>query len=117
MNTSLRSLGLLLLALTLTVGSVTAAEITIVPNTVNNFRDTRGLNDVGIGQGDRNQFGASIIPSAGSTITGVQGITVGPLACQPLAVSQTSAPGPLCSIPRGSAPGISRSPTDPTRRR
>jgi hypothetical protein len=87
MNTSLRSLGLLLLALTLTVGSVTAAEITIVPNTVNNFRDTRGLNDVGIGQGDRNQFGASIMPSLGSTLTGVQGITVGPATCAPLAVS------------------------------
>jgi hypothetical protein len=87
MNTLLRPLGLVLLALPLTVGSATAAPITIVPDTVNNFRDTRGLNDVGIGQGDRNQFGASIMPSAGSTITGVQGIAVGPFACQPLAVN------------------------------
>src|SRR4030095_10203168 len=87
MNTSLRSLGLVLLALTFTVGSITAAEITIVPGTVNNFRDTRGLNDVGIGQGDRHQFGASSVPSAGSTITGVQGITIGPINCQPLAVN------------------------------
>ncbi len=87
MNVSLRSLGLLLVALTLMVGPATAAPISIVSDTVNNFRDTRGINDVGSVPGDRNQFGASISPSAGSTITAVQGITVGPLACQPLAVN------------------------------
>ena len=68
---------------------VDATPITIVANTVNNFRDTRGVNDVGIGAGDRNQFGADIIPSAGSTLTGVQGaFTTGAVVCAPLAVNQ-----------------------------
>ena len=35
-----------------------ATPITLVANTVNMFRDTRGINDVGLGQGDRFQFGA-----------------------------------------------------------
>ena len=36
-----------------------AAPITLVPNTLNMFRDTRGINDVGIGQGDFFQYGAA----------------------------------------------------------
>ncbi len=67
---------------------VDASPITIVANTVNNFRDTRGVNDVGIPAGDRNQFGANIIPATGSTITAVQGgFTAGPDVCAPLAVN------------------------------
>ena len=47
-----------------------AAPITLVPGTVNMFRDTRGLNDVGIVAGDRLQFGASIQGgSAGTSIS------------------------------------------------
>lgn len=54
---------------------------------LNNFRDTRSVNSVHIGSGDLNQFGANIVPSLGSTITAVQGITVGPVICAPLTVS------------------------------
>jgi hypothetical protein len=55
---------------------------------LNNFRDTRGLNDVGVLQGDVNQFGAELVPpTATTTISGVQGgFTVGPNPCGPLAV-------------------------------
>src|SRR6266478_1360058 len=67
---------------------VDATPITIAPNTVNNFRDTRGVNDVGLASGDANQFGANITPATGSTITGVQGgFTAGPVICSPLAVN------------------------------
>src|SRR5712692_851339 len=53
---------------------VDATLISIVPNTVNSFRDSRGVNDLNIGgSGERNQFGADIIPATGSTITAVQG--------------------------------------------
>jgi hypothetical protein len=46
------------------------------------------VNDVGIAAGEINQFGADIIPSAGSTITAVQGgFTAGPSLCSPLTVS------------------------------
>ena len=34
--------------------------ITLVPNSVFMFRDTRGLNDVGIGQGNHFTYGADI---------------------------------------------------------
>jgi hypothetical protein len=53
---------------------------------LNNFRDTRGLNDVGIGQGDLNQLGADLVPALGTTITAVQGITLGAVQCVPLTV-------------------------------
>jgi hypothetical protein len=68
-----------------------AQPITLVPNTVNTFRDTRGANDVGIGQGDRVQFGADI--SGGSAgvsigaIYGPTGFTLNPGPCNPLAVN------------------------------
>ena len=65
-----------------------AAPITIVPNTVNSFRDTRGANDVGLGTGDQNQLGADIMPAAGSTITAAQGgFTTNVVNCAPLAVN------------------------------
>src|SRR6266849_4573969 len=73
------SLGLLTL--------VDAAPITIVSNSVNSFRNTRGVNDVGVASGERNQFGADLIPASGSTFTGVQGaFSTGPRVCAPLAV-------------------------------
>jgi hypothetical protein len=58
---------------------------------LNNFRDTRSVNDVGIGAGDRNQFGADLAPSSvNTTIMGVQtGFAVGPNECGPLAVNQS----------------------------
>jgi len=42
---------------------------------LNNFRDTRSLNDVGMGQGDRNQFGAQVVPNAaaGTMMAATQG--------------------------------------------
>src|SRR5438132_2961436 len=64
-----------------------ADPITITPGSLNNFRDTRSLNAVGIGQGDRDQFGADVSPNSGTTITGTQaGFTVGPTLCGGLAV-------------------------------
>lgn len=41
---------------------------------LNNFRDTRSLNDVGMGQGDRIQFGANVVPNeaAGTTMAATQ---------------------------------------------
>jgi hypothetical protein len=85
----LRALGALLLALVLLIAAdlpgAYSAPITSITN-LNNFRDTRGLNDVGIGQGDLNQFGADVIPALGTTISAVQGITLGAVQCVPLTV-------------------------------
>lgn len=56
---------------------------------LNNFRDTRGLNDVGIGQGDSIQFGADVVPNGlqGTTMSAVQGArTLSPSVCNALAV-------------------------------
>ena len=68
-----------------------AVPVTLVDNTVNMFRDTRGANDVGIAQGDVFQFGANIAGgSAGTTLGAVYpatGFTVSQLACSPLAVN------------------------------
>ena len=36
------------------------SPLTVVPNTVNMFRDTRAANDVGIGQGESFQYGADL---------------------------------------------------------
>lgn len=41
-----------------------AAAIQLVPDTVNMFRDNRGANNVGIGQGDLFQYGADIVGGA-----------------------------------------------------
>ncbi|HKX05938.1 MAG TPA: PEP-CTERM sorting domain-containing protein [Methylomirabilota bacterium] len=83
---------LVAVALTSSVGLSTSSAAHAAPITsitqLNNFRDTRGLNDVGIGQGDFNQFGADLVPpTATTTVTGVQGgFTVGPRPCGPLAI-------------------------------
>jgi hypothetical protein len=86
-----RSLPSLLACAALTVSlftAVYASPITILPNTVQSFRESRGVNDLGLIPGERNQFGADIIPSAGSTITAVQaGFTAGPIVCAPLTVN------------------------------
>jgi len=60
------------------------------------------VNDVGIGSGERNQFGADIMPSAGSTIMGVQGaFTTGPVVCGPLTVDANfCAAAPAFSLSR-----------------
>ncbi len=83
---------LVVVALTSSIGlsalsATHASPITSITQ-LNNFRDTRGLNDVGIGQGDFNQFGADLAPpTATTTIMGVQGgFTVGPRPCGPLAI-------------------------------
>ena len=72
--------------------SAWAAPITLVANSLNMFRDTRGLNDIGIGSGDAFQFGADIVGgSQGTTLQGVYsptGFTTGTASCSPLAVSQ-----------------------------
>jgi hypothetical protein len=71
--------------------SAWAAPITLVPNTLNMFRDTRGLNDVGLGQGDVFQYGANIQGgSLGSTLGAVyptSGFTDPQSPCAPLTVS------------------------------
>jgi hypothetical protein len=70
---------------------VLAAPITLVPDTLNMFRDTRGLNDVGIGQGDVFQYGADIQGgAAGSTLGATYpptGFTQPQFQCAPLTVN------------------------------
>jgi len=67
-----------------------AQPITLVPNTLNMFRDTRGANDVGIGQGDIVQYGASIVggsvgASVGAAYPGT-GFVDAQQTCNPLSV-------------------------------
>jgi hypothetical protein len=66
----------------LLISATQADPITAITN-LNNFRDTRGLNDVGIGQGDLIQFGANVVPNgtAGTTMQPAQGTTT--LSAQP----------------------------------
>ncbi len=68
-----------------------AQPITLLPNTLNMFRDTRGANDVGIAQGDLFQFGANISGGpAGVTLGAIYpqtGFTVSQTACVPLTTS------------------------------
>lgn len=61
-----RPLATLALALSATLAQ--AAPIQLVPDTLNMFRDNRGANNVGVGQGDLFQYGADIVGGA----TGVQ---------------------------------------------
>lgn len=51
-----------------------AAPITSITD-LNNFRDTRSVNDVGITQGDTNQYGAQVVPNdaAGTRVFATQG--------------------------------------------
>lgn len=71
------------------------SPITPVPNTVNMFRDTRGLNDVGIGQGNLFQYGADIQGGSAGSLLGAAypldpppTFQQTPTACVPLAVNQ-----------------------------
>jgi PEP-CTERM motif-containing protein len=85
----LRALGVLLvLVLAFPLDAVRAVPITGITH-LNSFRDSRGVNDVGVAAGEVNQFGADVAPSAiNTTILGVQGgFTVGPNQCGPLAVN------------------------------
>jgi hypothetical protein len=79
---------LILIGLACSAHLASAASITNISG-INNFRETRSINDVGIGQGDLDQFGAdTVIPNAGTTITGTQGgFTAGPTPCAGLAVN------------------------------
>jgi hypothetical protein len=70
--------------------AASAQPIVLVPGTVNMFRDTRGANDVGIGQGDLFQFGADIVGgSLGVTLgaTASTGFVAQQFDCGPLAVN------------------------------
>lgn len=71
------------------------APITIDFASLNNFRTTRSLNDVGITpQGDTNQFGANVTPNAQTTIRGVQGnFSTNAIPCAGLAVNPTFCAG------------------------
>jgi hypothetical protein len=73
--------GLGLLAALAGVGMAEAASITSITD-LNNFRDTRSLNDVGISQGDSNQFGAQVVPNgvAGTRLFATQGAVRVPAA-------------------------------------
>jgi hypothetical protein len=85
----LRALGALaIFLLTSPLATAYAVPITGITH-LNNFRSTRSINDVGVGAGDFNQFGADVAPSAtNTTIRGVQdAFTVGPNQCGPLAVN------------------------------
>ena len=66
-------------------------SLTLVPNTVNMFRDTRGPNNVGVTPGDFFQYGADIQGgSAGASLSAVYpptGFTDPSFPCAPLAVN------------------------------
>jgi hypothetical protein len=82
--------GVMLVALALPL-PLMAAPISLVPNTVNMFRDIRGANNVGIGQGDILQYGADVAGgSAGTFLRATYpptGFNDPVQACNPLAVS------------------------------
>ena len=90
-----RYLGLAVVAIAVSSGlapyELAAAPIDLVPGTVNMFRDTRGANNVGIGQGDRLQYGASIFGGSLGTTLGARyaptGFTDPQFPCNPLAVN------------------------------
>ena len=75
----------------LLVFDAAAAPIELVPGTVNMFRDSRGANNVGIGQGERLQFGANIVGGSGGTTVGASyppsGFIASQALCNPLAVN------------------------------
>jgi hypothetical protein len=71
-------------------GAAWADPIAVIPNTANMFRDTRGINNVGIGAGNAVQYGASIEGgSLGISIGAfhVSGVSDPPAPCGPLAVN------------------------------
>lgn len=69
-----------------------AAPIALANGSVNMFRDTRGANNVGIGQGDVLQYGAAVIGGSLGTTLGASypatGFTDPQGPCGPLAVNQ-----------------------------
>lgn len=73
-----------------------AQAISLVPGTVNMFRDSRGANDVGNAAGERVQFGADIVGGSGGhalrAIYPTTGFQTGLGTCNPLAVN-----GNFCS--------------------
>lgn len=88
-----RAAGITLVCLQLgMVAEVWATPITLVNNSLNMFRDTRGINNVGIGAGDAFQFGADIVGgSLGTSLRGIYGptgFTTGLTSCSPLSVNQ-----------------------------
>jgi hypothetical protein len=90
MSTSKKLISMTLLSLG-TLNIAQAAPIELVAGTVNMFRDTRGANNTGIGQGDLFQYGAEIVGgSAGTTLRAIYpptGFNATQASCQPLAVN------------------------------
>ncbi len=74
----------------LSASVATAVPIQLADNSVNMFRDIRGANNVGIGQGDRFQFGADVVGGSVGTSLGASypptNFTVGQFGCTPLSV-------------------------------
>ena len=88
----LRRLTSAVLLATLGIGMpATAQPIQLVDGTLNMFRDTRGANDVGIGQGELFQFGTDIVGGSVKVSLGAtyppNGFNVGQFTCSPLAVN------------------------------
>jgi hypothetical protein len=87
------SLRLTIFGLVIGLASLDAASatpITLIPGTENMFRDTRGVNNVGLGAGDLVQYGASIQGgAAGSSVSAshTSGFADPPAPCGPLAIN------------------------------
>jgi hypothetical protein len=78
-----------ILALAVAFVTAHATPITLIDH-LNNFRDTRGVNDVGVPPGDAIQFGADVTPGGlqGTTLGAVQGTRVlVPTVCPSLQLS------------------------------
>ena len=77
--------------ISLTAASLPAsAQITLVPGTINMFRDVRGANDVGVNTGDVLQYGADISGGSLGVSMGAKSATgfVDPaFPCSPLAIN------------------------------
>ena len=71
-------------------GLPASAQISLVPGTLNMFRDSRGANDVGIGSGELVQYGADVVGGSANVFLGATAATgfVDPSGpCGPLAVN------------------------------
>lgn len=85
------AVGLVLAILGASPGQSSALPLsTVNPENSHNFRDTRSLNDVGLGQGSVNQFGVDINPPGAqgtALLIAIQGsVSVGPRLCVGLSV-------------------------------